>query len=232
MTSQLITRPILAASILGADPLNLEAAIKACEKTKLVDWVQVDVMDGVFAPNLSFGPAVVQAIAKRGSLYVDVHMMVQDPYVLLEPFAKAGADLITVHAEAKNPKECLRKIRSLGKKAGLAIKPKTPAKAILPFAQLLDLVLVMTVEPGFAGQAFLHQCIAKITEVKRLLRDYPGIAYLEVDGGIAEATIGLTAKAGANVFVCGSSLFKDKPAKTAPRLFRAARRFSKNNSAV
>src|SRR3989338_5820201 len=124
---------IIAASILGADPLNLEQALKDCEQTRQVEWVQVDVMDGRFTPNLSFGPATVAAIRKKFGFFIDIHLMVSRPMALLEAFAKSGADLITVHFEAEDsPLECLRLIHRYGKRAGIAIKPSTPVEAIEP----------------------------------------------------------------------------------------------------
>ena len=142
---------ILAASILGADPLNIERDLVRCETTKEVEWVQVDTIDGHFAPNISFGPDVVGHIRKRSSLFIDVHLMCERPLGLIRPFAENGADLITVHLEAKDAAyKGLRLIRSLGKKAGLALKPKTPLARALPLLPLVDLLLIMTVEPGFA----------------------------------------------------------------------------------
>lgn len=216
----------LAASILAADPLNLEAAIKDCERTGLVDWIQVDVMDGHFTPNLSFGPAAVKAIHEKSSLFIDVHLMIQKPYVLLNAFAKSGADLLTVHAEAETPLACVKKIKSLGCRAGLAIKPKTPVSKLIPYLKLLDLVLIMTVEPGFAGQAFLPSCLDKIRQAKRLARGTP-VRFLEVDGGVNAQTIPPAVRSGANVLVCGNSLFKDKPSVSVPQLREAIARGGK-----
>ncbi|MBI4064671.1 MAG: ribulose-phosphate 3-epimerase [Elusimicrobia bacterium] len=210
---------IIAASILGADPLNLERDLKAVQETGQAEWVQVDVMDGLFAANLSFGPDTVAAIKKKFPFFIDVHLMMERPKNVLEAFARKGADLITVHLEAKdNPEECLRLIKNLGVKAGLAVKPKTPIKEIFPFLELLDLVLVMTVEPGFAGQGFLESCLPKIEEARRMIQKAGGGRWLEVDGGINDQTAPKAARAGADVLVCGSALFREPPKITLARM--------------
>ncbi|MFC1521092.1 ribulose-phosphate 3-epimerase [Elusimicrobiota bacterium] len=217
--------PIIAASILAADPLNLEDAIKECERAGNIEWIQVDVMDGDFTPNLSFGPALVASIAQRSRLVIDVHLMVSKPYLLIEEFAKSGAHLITVHSEAKDsPEKCLKLINKLGKLSGIAIKPSTPLTKIKKLLNLADLLLVMTVDPGFAGQSYIKKCTQKIKEARTMLKKYPNVKYLEVDGGINEGTIGEARTAGANVFVCGSSVFKNGPAMSAQRLWRALKR--------
>ena len=214
---------VIAASILGADPLRLGEALKACESAGGIEWVQVDVMDGHFTPNLSFGPGTVAGIAKESKLFIDVHLMVSRPAGVLEAFAKAGAKLLTVHAEAQDsPRECLKTIKTLGLKAGLALKPGTPVEAALPCLDILDLLLIMTVEPGFAGQKFIAGSGRKISRAKKLLEEKaPRARWLQVDGGIGPDTIPEVVRAGANVLVAGSSLFKEPPSVTAPRLRKA-----------
>ncbi|MBI2070517.1 MAG: ribulose-phosphate 3-epimerase [Elusimicrobia bacterium] len=212
---------ILAASILGADPLNLERDLKRAEDTKAVEWVQVDVMDGHFTPNLSFGPDVVAQIKKKSSLFVDVHLMVSRPKNLLPVFAEKGADLITVHFEADDPaEECLQLIRKLGKKTGLALRPDTPVDRTKELLPLIDLLLVMTVNPGFAGQSFIEECVPKVAQASALLGG-SGPRWLEVDGGISETTIPKVVQAGANVLVVGSALYREDPSRTVPRLVEA-----------
>lgn len=216
---------IIAASILGADQLNLGRDLQNAEDTGEVAWVQVDVMDGRFCPNMAFGPETIAAIAQQSALFIDVHLMVERPKALLPLFAQKGADLITVHAEAKDsPKECLRLIRKLGKYAGLAIKPKTPVKKILPLLPEIDLLLIMTVEPGFAGQKFIESCVPKIRQAREAIKKSGSkVSWIEVDGGIGEASIPAVVAAGANVLVCGSSLFREAPSITVPRLWQTIR---------
>ncbi|MEK6544379.1 MAG: ribulose-phosphate 3-epimerase [Elusimicrobiota bacterium] len=215
-------RTVLAASILAADPLHLGAALKDCEATGEVDWVHVDVMDGNFTPNLSFGPDIVRAIRAASRLYVDVHLMVERPMNTLAAFIKSGAHSITVHAEALDPAaQCLRAIRQAGIKAGIVIKPATPVSAIEDLIPLADLVLVMSVEPGYSGQSFRLDCMPKMAAVRDLIRARGLDCRLQADGGVAVDTIPHVLNAGADVLVCGSSLFKDGPRTCAPLLRRA-----------
>ncbi len=196
-------------SILASDYANLESELKRIESS---DLIHVDVMDGHFVPNISIGAPVTAAIKKVCSVPFDVHLMISDPLKYAEDFAKAGADIICFHIESdSDTKETIDKILSLGKKAALAIKPKTPVEEVIPFLDRLSMVLVMTVEPGFGGQSFMEDMMPKIEKLREL--GYKGD--IEVDGGVNPETIKLAAKAGANVFVAGSAVFKsESPADT------------------
>ncbi|OLL54416.1 ribulose phosphate epimerase [Bartonella henselae] len=172
------------------------------------DWIHLDIMDGHFVPNITFGPDVVKALRPLTKAIFDVHLMIApaDPY--LEAFAKAGADIITIHAEAGlHLHRSLQKIKEIGKKAGIAINPSTPEHVLEYLLDQLDLILVMTVNPGFGGQNFIPEIKDKIKRIKSMIANRP--IDLEVDGGITVDTIGITAKAGANVFVAGSAIYKD-----------------------
>ncbi|MBR6754923.1 MAG: ribulose-phosphate 3-epimerase [Clostridia bacterium] len=188
------------------------------------EYIHLDVMDGVFVPNISFGQPVVKSLSKCTDLVSDVHLMITDPIRYIEDFASAGADIITIHAEATDDVEaCLNKIRACGKKAGLSIKPKTPVSAIIPYLPLCDLVLVMTVEPGFGGQKFMADMLPKCTE----LRDYRDAHDLDfeisVDGGVSADNAKMCVLSGANVLVAGSSVLGKEDIKgAAEALLKAA----------
>ncbi|MDO8525595.1 MAG: ribulose-phosphate 3-epimerase [Candidatus Omnitrophota bacterium] len=193
---------IIAPSILSADFSKLGQEIKDAEKAG-ADWIHVDVMDGHFVPNITIGPLVVKSLRPVTKLTLDVHLMISNPEKYIESFAKAGSDIITFHSEIEeDPKEVIRLIKYYNKKVGISIKPKTdigPIEKILP---MVDMVLVMTVEPGFGGQDFISDCLPKIERLRKIFKKD-----IEVDGGINEETSRDCRSSGANVFVAGSFVF-------------------------
>jgi len=195
-------------SILSADISNLYKEIKSVEKYS--GWIQVDVMDGHFVPNLSFGPNVVMSLRKITMLPIDVHLMVEEPLNFIKAFIKNGADLITVHYESKKFYEAIKLIKKSGKKAGIAIRPGTDFKKIAPYLKAVDLILIMTVEPGFGGQSFIFNMLDKIKEARDYINSKKMKKYIQVDGGISEETLIYALNSGANSFVMGSGLFGKK----------------------
>ena len=200
----------LSPSILAADFVNLERDIRAL-KTAGADYVHVDVMDGLFVPNISIGIPVVAAIRGITDLPLDVHLMIDRPIRYVERFCKAGADILTVHVEAdteENTRHALEIIRDLGVRPAICVKPKTPAEAVLPFIDLCSLILVMTVEPGFGGQSFMADMMPKVEKIRAYIGEKNPACELEVDGGVNEQTAEVCKAAGANVLVAGSAYFK------------------------
>lgn len=204
---------IVSPSILSADFANLERDIKAVENAG-ADWIHVDVMDGHFVPNITIGVPVVKSIRKVTKLPLDVHLMIENPEKYVEPFVKAGADIITFHYEAAGEKsrEILKMIKSFGVKAGISIKPKTSPDKIFNLLTTVDMVLVMTVEPGFGGQSFMPDCAEKIPYIKK---NSPQNMIIQVDGGINAETAKVCTSVGANSLVAGSYVYKSDDIKTA-----------------
>ena len=199
---------IIAPSILSADFLHLGDQIQACESAG-ADWIHVDVMDGHFVPNLTMGPLIVEACKRATKLPLDVHLMVEKPERLLEDFAKAGASHLTVHVETcPHLHRTLQHIRSLGCKAGVTLNPGTPALAIEPVLPFVDLVLVMSVDPGFSGGVYIPEMAAKVAEIRAALDKIGSSAWLEVDGGISVETLPEMRAAGATAFVTATAVFK------------------------
>jgi ribulose-phosphate 3-epimerase len=199
---------ILAPSILSADFTRLGEEIATCESAG-ADWIHIDVMDGHFVPNLTFGPLIIEACKRITSLPLDVHLMIEKPENLLEAFASAGADRLTVHVETcPHLHRTLQQIQALKVKAGVTLNPATPSIMIEPILHMVDLVLVMTVNPGFGAQTFLPEMLDKITEIRALLDEINSPAWLEADGGVAEKTLPSLVAAGADAFVAGNAVFK------------------------
>ena len=197
----------IAPSILSADFANLERDIR---RVSSADWLHVDVMDGCFVPNITIGVPVVKSIRKCTDLFLDVHLMIDKPVRYIEAFAQAGADLLSVHLEADHPDriaEALRRMEACGVKKAVALRPITKAEAVLPYLEGLDLVLVMTVEPGFGGQAFMDAQLDTVRQVRALIEQYNPACRLEVDGGVSPKTAAAVIAAGADTLVAGSAVY-------------------------
>lgn len=200
----------IAPSILSADFTRLGEEI---DSIKDADYLHFDVMDGIFVPNISIGLPVLESVRKATNMTLDVHLMITEPCRFVRHFAEAGADIVVIHVEAESP-ECIREsigtVKGLGKKVGLSVKPKTPPEALLPYISQLDLILVMTVEPGFGGQKFMGDMMPKLEFFRRIINERALSCELEVDGGINPETAKICVKAGADVLVAGSDIFKAK----------------------
>jgi ribulose-phosphate 3-epimerase len=213
--------PIVAPSILSADFSRLGEELSIVDAAR--DWAHCDVMDNHFVPNLTFGPLIVGAARKLTRARLDVHLMIERPWMMVDEFRAAGADGITVHLEAcRETREVLRQIRATGAKAGLAVKPATPYAAVAPYLPDLDLLLVMTVEPGFGGQAFMPEMLAKVSAARDERAKKRLDFVIEVDGGIAEDTARTSRAAGADVFVAGNAVFRAADARAALAVLRSA----------
>lgn len=204
-------------SVLGANLMCLGEEIRRVEELG-IGWLHLDHMDGHFVPNISFGPDFVSAMRKQTKLFLDVHLMLSEPMKYIETYAKAGADLITVHIEADDDAETmLRAIAAQGIKVGISIKPGTPVQAIEPLLPLCDLALVMTVEPGFGGQSLREDCVAKIPELKAMIEKSGRDILIEVDGGVKRENAEKVVRAGADVLVMGTGLFRADDPKAVVR---------------
>lgn len=207
----------IAPSILSAD---FSCLIRDIDEVKQggAEYLHVDVMDGIFVPNITIGIPVVKSLRKATDMFMDVHLMIDRPHRYVKDFCDAGADLVVFHIEADQPQDILEAINTIkgcGKKVGIAIKPKTPYEAIIPYLPMLDLVLIMTVEPGFGGQSFMHDQLSKITAIREMIEKSCPSCELEVDGGIDSKTAKLCKEAGANVLAAGSAVFAKEDRKQA-----------------
>lgn len=198
---------VVSPSVLAADFSQLGAEIKKVEKAG-AQYVHLDVMDGIFVPNMSFGAPVIASIRKKTSIIFDVHLMITEPQRYIDDFLKAGADIITIHYEScENPAEVIKYIKSKECRAGLSIKPATPPEVVYPMLRDLDMVLVMTVEPGFGGQKMMPECLEKVRAIRTYANEHGIDIDIEVDGGLTADNTKFATEAGANVIVAGSAVF-------------------------
>lgn len=201
----------LSPSILAADFWDLGEQVRAVERGG-ASYLHVDVMDGVFVPSISFGIPILEALKRKTTLLLDVHLMIVEPERYIETFASLGADMINFHLEAtEKPMEVIQMIRKLGKRVGITIKPATPVSALEPYLKLVDMVLIMTVEPGFGGQSLMPDCVEKVRQLRKRTLELDLPLDIEVDGGVKEGNLQMILEAGANVIVAGSAVFGSNP---------------------
>lgn len=212
----------IAPSILSADFTKLERQIRLVERGG-ADWIHIDVMDGHFVPNITFGPVMVKAVRSLTKLPLDTHLMIQHPERYIDDFKKAGADRLTVHIETcPHLHRVIQHIRNAGMNPGVTLNPASPSSSLKEIIPYVDLVLVMTVNPGFGGQKFINSMFAKIREVRKMVHEMNPSAFIEVDGGVDTTNAGRLIAAGANVFVAGHSIFSHKNIPQAVRNLRKA----------
>ena len=208
-------KKIVSASILSADLCNLEKDIVRAEKAGC-EYIHFDVMDGVFVNNISYGIPVLKSVSKVVKSVLDVHLMIIDPLKYIKEFAQSGADIITFHCEADSDNiSVIDKIHEYGKKAGISIKPATPVSVLIPYLDKVDMILIMTVEPGFGGQGFIYETLDKISELKEMLSERGLNIPIQVDGGINDKTARMVSDRGADILVAGSYLFNSEDMKNA-----------------
>lgn len=202
--------PLVAPSLLSADFSRLGEEVKSVEKAG-ADWIHIDVMDGHYVPNITIGPLVVKAIRPVTGLTIDVHLMIEDPDKYIPEFVTAGSDIITVHQEAsRHLHRSIMLVREFGKKAGVSLNPSTPVESLRPVIKELDLVLIMSVNPGFGGQSFIEQSLEKVRELRKMITETGSSAVIEIDGGVTADNCGKIAAAGVDVLVAGTAVFKAK----------------------
>lgn len=215
-----MNKTIVSASILSADLTALGADLKKCAENG-VDWIHFDVMDGIFVDNISYGIPVLEAVNRATDMFLDVHLMITDPYKYVDAFTDAGADMITFHIESSSDTEkTIEFIRSKGLKVGIAVRPKTPVDELVPFFGKVDMFLVMTVEPGFGGQGFIPETLDKVAELRRLLNEKGLDTIIQTDGGINGKTAPAVREAGCDCLVSGSYLFKAENMSDAVKIIR------------